>query len=168
MKDRSDRKLTSRQIIETLEEKCRTMNAHLEFFEPPAVSTFVAAGGFSVRVLDKTNSNDKRPGSLPETSIADLLNRKDLASLFNFLASNHPRHELVIDHDAARRNGVSLASALENLAKADSGDVEAESKFRSLVNDLSHSFVKNDRGEMIPYSAFMQLKEKRGLNEIGR
>ena len=56
LKDRSDRKLTSRQIIETLEEKCRTMNVDLEFFEPPAVSVFVAAGGFSVRVLDKTNS----------------------------------------------------------------------------------------------------------------
>ena len=38
LKDRSGRKLTSRQIIETLEEKCRTMNVHLEFFEPPAVS----------------------------------------------------------------------------------------------------------------------------------
>ena len=63
LKDRSGRKLTSRQIIEKLEEKCRTMNVHLEFFEPPAVSVFVAAGGFSVRVLDRTNSNnDTRPG----------------------------------------------------------------------------------------------------------
>ena len=40
LKDRSDRKLTSRQIIEKLEEKCRTMNVNLEFFEPPAVSVF--------------------------------------------------------------------------------------------------------------------------------
>ena len=29
-------------------------------------------------------------------------------------------------------------------------------------------FVKNDKGEMVPYSAFMQLKKKQGLNEIGR
>jgi multidrug efflux pump subunit AcrB len=36
LKDRSDRKLTSRQIIEKLKEKCRTMNVNLEFFEPPA------------------------------------------------------------------------------------------------------------------------------------
>src|SRR5262245_30966198 len=33
LKDRSGRKLTTRQIIETLEEKCRAINAHLEFFE---------------------------------------------------------------------------------------------------------------------------------------
>ena len=28
-----------------------------------------------------------------------------------------------------------------------------------LVEDLSHLFVKNDRGEMVPYSSFMQLKK---------
>ncbi len=92
LKDRSDRKLTSRQIIETLEEKCRTMNVHLEFFEPPAVSVFVAAGGFSVRVLDKTNSNnDRRPGSGAETFMDDLLNRKNLEGLFTFLAGHYPQ-----------------------------------------------------------------------------
>ena len=92
LKDRSDRKLTSRQIIETLEEKCRTMNVDLEFFEPPAVSVFVAAGGFSVRVLDKTNSNnDRRPGSGAETFMDDLLKRKNLEGLFTFLAGHYPQ-----------------------------------------------------------------------------
>ena len=50
LKDWSDRKRTSRQIIEDLEEKCGQMsNVKLEFFEPPAVPGFGAAGGFSVR-----------------------------------------------------------------------------------------------------------------------
>src|SRR5262245_50107559 len=29
-------------------------------------------------------------------------------------------------------------------------------------------FVKNDKGEMVPYSSFMTLKKKQGLNEITR
>ena len=29
-------------------------------------------------------------------------------------------------------------------------------------------FVKNDKGESVPYSSFMQLKKKQGLNEINR
>jgi hydrophobic/amphiphilic exporter-1 (mainly G- bacteria), HAE1 family len=38
LKSWSDRKLTSRQIIEELEEKCRRMsNVKLEFFEPPTI-----------------------------------------------------------------------------------------------------------------------------------
>ena len=169
LKNRSDRKLTSRQIIEKLEEKCRTMNVHLEFFEPPAVSVFVAAGGFSVRVLDRTNANDaRRPGGVPETFMDDLLNRKDLEGLFTFLASNYPQHELIINNDMARQKGVSIANAMENLPLVVGGDVQAERKFRRLAEDLSHLSVKNDRGEMVPYTSFMQLKKKQGLNEIAR
>ncbi len=94
LKDRSGScKLTSlaQIVIEKLEEKCRTMDVYLEFFEPPAVSVFVAAGGFSVRVLDKTNSNnDERPGRVPGTSMDDLLNRKDLEGLFHLLRQQLP------------------------------------------------------------------------------
>ena len=55
LKTWSERKRTAREIIEELEEKCRRMtNVKLEFFEPPAVPGFGAAGGFSLLVLDKT------------------------------------------------------------------------------------------------------------------
>ena len=48
LKPWSERKMTSKQIIEKLEEKGRKMsNVKLEFFEPPAVPGFGAAGGFS-------------------------------------------------------------------------------------------------------------------------
>ena len=169
LKDRSDRKLTSRQIIETLEEKCRTMNVHLEFFEPPAVSVFVAAGGFSVRVLDKTNSHsDRRPGSGAETFMDDLLKRKNLEGLFTFLAGHYPRYELVINNDVARQKGVSIADAMENLLVIMGGDVQAEGTFERVAEDFSNRFVKNDRGEMVPYRSFLQLKMKQRLNEIDR
>ena len=29
-------------------------------------------------------------------------------------------------------------------------------------------FVKNEEGEMVPYSAFMKIEKKQGMNEIGR
>ena len=68
LKPWSERKRTARQIIEELEEKCRQItNVKLEFFEPPAVPGFGAAGGFSMRLLDKTNSSDyKRLGEVTE------------------------------------------------------------------------------------------------------
>ena len=48
LKNWSDRKMTSHQIIEKLEEAGRKIsNVKLEFFEPPAVPGFGAAGGFS-------------------------------------------------------------------------------------------------------------------------
>jgi TorA maturation chaperone TorD len=48
-------------------------------------------------------------------------------------------------------------------------DVQAEARLRRLAaEDFANLFVKNDRGEMVPYSSFLQLKKKQGLNEIDR
>src|SRR6516162_8016112 len=84
LKNWSDRKRTARQIIEDLEEKCRRMtDVKLEFYEPPAVPGFGAAGGFSTRLLDKTNTADfKKLGEVTDRFMADLKKRKQLKNLF--------------------------------------------------------------------------------------
>src|SRR5262249_5027359 len=45
---------------------------------------------------------------------------------------------------------------------------QASPEFRRLPEDLDNLFVKNDHGDMVPYSAFMTTKKKQGLNEITR
>ena len=94
------------------------------------------------------------------------MNRKDLAGMFSFLASNYPGHELIVNNDMASQKGVSLASALANLPLVVGENGQGKRKFQRIAEDLPKLSVKNDRGEMIPYSSFMQLKEKPGL--IGR
>src|SRR6201999_3563932 len=44
----------------------------------------------------------------------------------------------------------------------------AKPEFRRFPTDLDNLFVKNNKGEMVPYSAFMTIQEKQGLNEITR
>ena len=41
-------------------------------------------------------------------------------------------------------------------------------EFRRFPEDLDNMFVKNDSGQMVPYSSFMTIKKKQGLNEITR
>ena len=92
-------------------------NVKLEFFEPPAVPGFGAAGGFSMRVLDKTNSmNYKRLGEVTDKFMAALAKRKEVRGLFTFFASNYPQYELVIDNDVAMQKGVSIDDAMDNLS----------------------------------------------------
>ena len=77
LKPWSERKMTSKQIIQELEHECRTMsNVKLEFFEPPAVPGFGAAGGFSTACfgqdehdeLQAARRSDREvPGGLGET-----------------------------------------------------------------------------------------------------
>ena len=185
LKNWSDRKRTARQIIEELEEKCgRMSNVKLEFFEPPAVPGFGAAGGFSVVLLDKTNTSDyKRLGEVTDKFMAALKKRKELKNLFTFFATDYPQYELIINNDVAMQKGVSIGKALDNLniligSTYEQGFVlfnqfykvyvQASPEFRRFPEDLDNMFVKNDRGDMVPYSSFMKIEKKQGLNEITR
>ena len=185
LKNWSDRKLTSRQIIEQLEEKgSQISNVKLELFEPPAVPGFGAAGGFSVRVLDKTNTmNYQMLGEVTDKFMAALSKRKEVKGLFTFFASNYPQYELVINNDVAMQKGVSIADAMNNLSIVVGSTweqgfvrfgqffkvfVQASPEFRRFPEDFDNLFVKNDKGEMVPYSSFMKLEKKQGLNEINR
>ena len=118
LKPWDERKLTSKQIIEELEEKGREIaNVKLEFYEPPAVPGFGAAGGFTVNLLDKTNSGDyERLGEVKDAFMTALSKRKELKGLFTFFANNYPQYELVIDNDIAMQKGVSIADAMNNLS----------------------------------------------------
>ena len=185
LKTWSDRKLTSRQIIEELDEKGREMsNVKLEFFEPPAVPGFGAAGGFSTRVLDKTNTmNYKRLGEVTEKFMAALSKRKEVKGLFTFFASNYPQYELVINNDVAMQKGVSIGNAMDNLSVVVGSTweqgfilfgqffkvfVQASPEFRRYPEDLQNMFVKNEQGRWSPTPRSCTIKKQQGLNEINR
>jgi multidrug efflux pump subunit AcrB len=185
LKPWADRKLTSKQIIEELEQKGRSIsNVKLEFFEPPAVPGFGAAGGFSLCLLDKTNSGDYDAfAKVTENFLAELEKRPELKGIFTFFANNYPQYEIVIDNDVAMQKGVSIADAMDNLSIVVGSTweqgfvrfgqfykvyVQSAPEFRRYPEDLENMFVKNDEGEMVPYSAFMKIKKLQGMNEINR
>lgn len=185
LKPWAERELTSRQIIEELEQRgTEISNVKLEFFEPPAVPGFGAAGGFSVNLLDKTNSGDYEAlGEVTDQFMAALEKRKELKGLFTFFAANYPQYELVIDNDIAMQKGVSIRDAMDNLSIVIGSTweqgfvrfgqfykvyVQAAPEFRRYPEDLENMFVRNESGEMVPYSSFMRIEKKQGLNEISR
>ena len=107
-----------------------------------------------------------------------LTKRKELKNLFTFFATDYPQYELVIDNDVAMQKGVSIGKALDNLniligSTYEQGFilfnqfykvyVQASPEFRRFPEDLDNMFVKNDRGEMVPYSSFMTDQEEAGL-----
>ncbi|MCB1224317.1 MAG: efflux RND transporter permease subunit, partial [Verrucomicrobiales bacterium] len=185
LKKWDERKLTAPQIIEELEHKCKDIaGANVEFYEPPAVPGYGAAGGFSLRLLDKTNTGDyDRLQEVNEMFMEALHKRKELRGLFTFFSANYPQYELVIDNKVAMQKGVTIQEAMDNLSILIGSTyeqgfikfgrffklyVQAEPKYRRLPSDLDGLYVGNDRGEMVPYSAFMTMKPTQGLNEITR
>ena len=185
LKNWSKRKLTAAQIIAELERRCRAIPGVLiEFYEPPAVPGYGAAGGFSLRLLDKTATGDYDRLQVVNRDFMEALGkRKELRGLFTFFSANYPQIELVIDNQAAMQKGVSIGKAMENLSILIGSTyeqgfikfgqffklyIQADPKFRRLPKDLNDLYVANDKGDMVPYSAFVTMKPKLGLNEITR
>ncbi len=184
LKDWSDRDKSVHEIIEELEEKTKNFGAVVEFFEPPAVPGYGAASGLALRLLDKTDSTDYHEfDKINQEFMAALGKRKELTGLFTFYAANYPQYELEIDNKAAMQKGVSIGNAMENLniligSTYEQGFIrfnnffkvytQASPEFRRYPSDILNYYVKNDDGEMVPYSSFMKLKKKQGPNEITR
>src|SRR5690606_15723181 len=106
------------EVIEELEEQAHSIaGATIEFFEPPAVPGYGATGGFSLRLLDKTNTGDYKAFGEVNTAFMEALEkRKELTGLFTFFAANYPQYELEIDNKAAMQKCVSIGKAMDNLS----------------------------------------------------
>jgi hydrophobic/amphiphilic exporter-1 (mainly G- bacteria), HAE1 family len=184
LKSWGDRDKNVKEIMEELEEKSKNLGATVEFFEPPAIPGFGTSGGFSMRLLDKTTDTDYREfDKINKEFMANLGKRKELTGLFTFFAANYPQYELEIDNKLAMQKGVSIGKAMDNLniligSTYEQGFtkfnqffkvyVQSDPAFRRLPTDLLKLFVKNEAGEMVPYSSFMSLKKGQGPNEITR
>ena len=184
LKDWSQRKHSVQDVIRELEEKTHDFGAIIEFFEPPAVPGYGAASGLALRLLDKTSDTDYQAfDNINQNFMAELRKRKELTGLFTFYAANYPQYELVIDNKLAMQKGVSINKAMDNLdimigSTYEQGFIrfnnffkvytQAMPEFRRFPTDVLNYYVKNEDGEMVPYSAFMTMKKRLGPNEITR
>lgn len=184
LKNWSERDKSIHEIIEELEEKTQNLGATIEFFEPPAVPGYGAAGGFALRLLDKHSETDYTEFEEINNNFMEALGKRpELSGLFTFYSANYPQYELIIDNELAMQKGVSIGKAMENLniligSTYEQGFVrfgrffkvytQAAPEYRKKPKDILDLYVKNDHDEMVPYSSFMTMKEAHGPNEITR
>jgi HAE1 family hydrophobic/amphiphilic exporter-1 len=170
--------------MEILEEKTKDLGAVVEFFEPPAVPGYGSSDGFSLRLLNKNSTVDYQDFDKVNTEFMSALKqRKELSGLFTFYAANYPQYEILIDNQKAMQKGVSIGTAMENLNVLIGSTYEqgftrfntffkvytqSAPEYRRLPSDVLNLYVKNDKGDMVPYSAFATLKKTQGPNEITR
>lgn len=184
LKPWNEREKNVNEVMEELEQKTKDLGAVIEYFEPPAVPGFGSSAGFSLRMLDKTNgTNYHEFERINNEFMAALAKRKELTGLFTFYAANFPQYEMIIDNDLAMQKGVSIGKAVENLniligSTYEQGFIrfgrffkvyaQAAPEYRRYPTDLTGLFVKNEEGEMVPYSSFMHFEKRLGPNEITR
>jgi HAE1 family hydrophobic/amphiphilic exporter-1 len=185
LKNWDERTHSVQEIIRELEEKSKDIKgATIEFFPPPAVPGYGAAGGFELRLLDKAGTGDyKLMETVSNDFVAELNKRPELSSVFTFYSASYPQYLLNIDNDIAQQKGVTIDNAMNTLSTLVGSNyetsfikfdrqykvmVQALPQYRALPEDILKLYVKNDRDEMVPFSAFMKIEKVYGLSEITR
>ena len=185
LKSWEDRKHGVQEIMNELEEKSKDISgATIEFFQPPAVPGYGAAGGFELRLLDKAGSGDyKKMETVSADFVQQLSKRPELSSVFTFYSASFPQYMLKVDNDIAQQKGVTIENAMNTLSTLVGSNyetnfikydrqykvmVQASPEYRALPQDILKLYVKNDRDEMVPFSAFMKMEKVYGLSEITR
>jgi hydrophobic/amphiphilic exporter-1 (mainly G- bacteria), HAE1 family len=181
----SERDITVAEAMNLLEEKTSHIkDGRLEFFPPPAVPGYGNAGGFELRLLDKTGSGDlKRMEEVVRQFVEELKNRPEIASAFTIFDASFPQYTLHIDLDKAAQKGVRVSDAMGTLQTMLGSEyatnfirfgqlykvmVQALPEYRALPEDLMKLTVKNQEGAMVPLSAFVTLEKNYGVDQITR
>ncbi len=180
-----DRKLTADDIITLLQEKTRHIkDAEIQFFPPPAVPGFGNASGFELRMLDKTGSgNLQQTYEVSQKFIEKAKQRKEIKTIFSSFNPTFPQYLIHIDQDVAAKKGITVDAAMSNLQTLMGSYyatnfirfgqmykvmLQSDPKYRAQPEDVLNLRVKNNQGEMVPYSLFSRIERIYGPEQLTR
>jgi HAE1 family hydrophobic/amphiphilic exporter-1 len=102
-----------------------SLDADIEFFQPPSIPGYGAASGFELRLLDKTGNNDyHQMEKVSKDFVKELNKRPEIGSAFTFYSASYPQYMLRINNDIAEQKGVTIGSAMDNMSTMIGSDYE--------------------------------------------
>jgi HAE1 family hydrophobic/amphiphilic exporter-1 len=179
------RKISVADLIDSLNHQTKNISdAKIEFFPPPTVPGFGNASGYELRLLDKNRSSDiNQTAATTNAFIKDLRATPEIGSAFTSFDPNFPQYLIHVDQDMAAKKGVSVDNAMSTLQTLIGSYyatnfirfgqmykvmLQAYPQYRAKPEDILDLYVKNSRGEMVPYSTFVTLERVFGPEQITR
>lgn len=172
-------------VIAIMREKTENINdATIEYFPPPTVPGFGNSSGFELRLLDKTGSGDfQQTARVTNEFIEAMREHPAINTAFTSFDANFPQYLIHMDQDMAAKKGVTVEDAMGTLQTLIGSYyasnfirfgqmykvmVQADPRYRMAPEDVTKMYVKNDRGEMVPFSTFTRLERVYGPEQLTR
>lgn len=185
LKNWKERKQSDADIIRELEEKTKHIkDASIEFFTPPPVPGYGNSSGFELRLLDRTGSGDlQKLQQAANAFVAELNKRPEINNTFTTFNAKFPQFLLHIDGDLAAQKGITADNAMGTLQTLIGSEyatnfirfgqlyrvmVQALPQYRAQPDDLLKLYIKNDKGEMVPFSSFLRVEKVYGPEQVTR
>lgn len=179
-----DRKESVKDIIAILEKKTKNISdATIQFLPPPTVQGFGNTSGFELRVLDKTGGSLLKEAEVTNQFIKTLNNTPQIAGTSTSFDATFPQYLISVDQAVAAQKGVTVDDAMNTLqtlmgsyyasnfirfGRMYKVMVQASPEYRGKPEDILSLMIKNDKGEMVPFSTFITMKRVFGPEQVTR
>jgi multidrug efflux pump len=156
-------------------------DANVVVFPPPPVQGLGTIGGFKLEIEDRNNLGPLALYQEMQTLIARARQRPELAGVFSNFDIDSPQIQVDVDREKAKRAGVGLQDLFDTMqvylgalyvndfnrfGRTYQVNVQAEPGFRLRPEDIGRLKTRNDRGEMIPLSSFVSVRETSGPDRV--
>jgi len=185
LKNWDERSQSDAEIIRALEEKTKNIkDASIEFFTPPPVPGYGNSSGFELRLLDRTGRGDLQALQQTARNFVEALNKRpEIVNSFTTFNASFPQYLLHIDGDRAAQKGITADNAMSTLQTLIGSEyatnfirfgqlyrvmVQALPHYRAQPEDLLKLYIKNNAGEMVPFSSFLRIEKVYGPEQITR
>lgn len=180
-----DRQESVDEVIKMLENKTQHItDATIEFFSPPTVPGFGNSSGFELRLLDNTTDRDlQKFEEVAKEFITALEAHPAIDQAHTNYDPNFPQYLIHVDQDMAGKKGITIEKAMSTLQTLMGGNyasnfvrfgqmyrvmVQASPEYRAKPEDLLRLYVKNEDGEMVPFSTFIRMERVYGPEQLTR
>lgn len=184
MSDWSDRDKSVNELIQELTEKTRGISdAQIEVFAPPTVPGFGNTSGFELRLLDRSRGSIANADEVTKNFVQKLNEAPELQNSFTSFDATFPQYLIHIDTDMAAKKGVTADNAMSTLqtllgsyyatnfirfSQMYKVMVQASPEHRANPEDILELYLKNDKGDMVPFSTFIRLERVYGPEVLTR
>lgn len=184
LKDWKERDGSVDDFIGELTEQTKTISdAEIEVFAPPTVPGFGNASGFELRLLDRSGGSIDRMDSVTKDFIKKLNAAPELKNSFTSFDATFPQYMISMDYDMAAKKGISVDNAMSTLQTMLGSYyatnfirfrqmykvmVQASPEHRDTPESILNLYLKNDKGEMVPFSTFITIEKVYGPEVLTR
>ena len=181
---RSDPSMSATAIAAELNAQfSEIQDAYIAIFPPPPVQGLGTIGGFRLQVQDRGNLGYDELYRQTQNIIAKARQLPELnpMSVFTSYQVNVPQIDAAIDREKAKTHGVAISDIFDTMqiylgslyandfnrfGRTYQVNVQAEQQFRLEPEQIGQLKVRNNRGEMVPLSAFLKVSPSSGPDRI--
>jgi multidrug efflux pump len=152
-------------------------------FPPPPVQGLGTIGGFKLYVEDRADQGYDALYDATWQAIGKAAQSPQLAGLFSTFQVNVPQLEADVDRAKAQAQGVPLGNVFDTMqiylgslyvndfnrfGRTYQVVAQADEKFRDDARDIARLRTRNDKGQMVPLSSIVRVREGHGPDRVMR